>query len=83
MHPLKTTQQFIRLIRFENNWSDELLKCRIEQHRFTTSLVYNTLSYEWGNSGDERTIFVNDLQFKVRRRLSWARTVMVYRHKFG
>ncbi|KAB8207187.1 heterokaryon incompatibility protein-domain-containing protein [Aspergillus parasiticus] len=66
---LPSDAHYIRLLQFEETAATEPLRFTLGVYKFSEKLVYNALSYEWGNDTAGRTIFINNCPFLVRDNL--------------
>lgn len=67
--PLPSDEHHIRLLQFEDKSTDGYLRFSLRPYKFSDQIVYNALSYEWGNTTADKTIFVNDCPFLIRSNL--------------
>ncbi|KAI9746007.1 MAG: hypothetical protein M1818_000688 [Claussenomyces sp. TS43310] len=66
--PLNTGQD-IRLVALGRETAYDVIRCRLVDVPISTRPAYEALSYEWGPSEHDESIYVNDALHRVRRNL--------------
>ncbi|EXJ55442.1 hypothetical protein A1O7_08369 [Cladophialophora yegresii CBS 114405] len=65
---LTETHDF-RLLELLPGNKNEQIRCRLKLARLAAQPLYNAVSYTWGQPPADKTILVNDLEFRVRQNL--------------
>lgn len=66
---LSNKQDHVRLCTLMAGESDQIIECRLSEHRLSDKPFFSALSYEWGPRRHRRTIMVDGQYFLIRPNL--------------
>jgi Heterokaryon incompatibility protein (HET) len=67
--PLKLSGNSIRLLQIQPATEDNIIRCTISQYPIHNRPVSIAISYTWGDEHNQRSIFVNGRNFRIRKNL--------------
>lgn len=67
--PLFNMEMMFRLLRINSGSADDTLQCSLHRVGEPCDYVFYALSYEWGSTGDAKSILVNGVPFTIRNNL--------------